>query len=108
MEFAGKWAWKKRVEEEFAASATSKGMKMLPTGNGGVGTNSNSSKRKGKAQAHAPVTTSTITPHNIAFEGLTGMDYRKWWQENANNHTVKASIRRAQVEWAIRMHVFYI
>ena len=36
------------------------------------------------------------------------MDCRKWWQENANNHAVKASIGRAQVEWAIRMLMFCI
>ena len=36
------------------------------------------------------------------------MECRKWWQENTDNHMVKASIRRAQVEWAIRVLVFCI
>ena len=93
----------KNIEEE---STTSKGMKMLSAGNRSGGTSS-SNKKKGKAQAHAPTTTE-ITPQNIAFEELSEMECKKWWQENPNSHAVKASIRRAQVEWAIRMLVFCI
>ena len=49
-----------------------------------------------------------LTPQNIAFEGLNGMECRKWWNESLDDHLVKASIRRAQVEWAIQMPVFCI
>ena len=52
--------------------------------------------------------TTEITPQTIQFEGLSGMDCRKWWQETPDTHPVKASIRRAQVEWAIRMPIFCI
>ena len=79
MEAAGKRTWKKRVEEESTASVMSKGMRMLPTSNRGVGTSNSSSKNKGKAQAHAPATAPMITQQNISFEGLNGMDCRKWW-----------------------------
>ena len=40
-------------------------------------------------------------PQNVAFEGLTGLECRKWWNENLDDDLVKASIRKAQVEWAI-------
>ena len=87
MESTGKRKWKRALEE----STAGKGMKMSTTRNQSEGTN-RSNKQKHKAQAPA---TAEITPQNIAFEGLSGMDYRKWWQETPNDHVVKASIRRA-------------
>ena len=36
------------------------------------------------------------------------MDLLKWWQETPDDHPIKASIRRAQVEWAIQMPTFCI
>ena len=74
MESAGKRKWKKEIEE----SSTGKGMKMAPAANRSGGTSS-SNKQKGKAQvqAHAPATTK-ITLQNIAFEGLSSMECRKW------------------------------
>ena len=78
MASTGKRTWRKRIEEESATSATSKGMKMLPASNQVGGTSSNSGKRKGKAQTHALANAATITTQNIAFEGLIGMECRKW------------------------------
>ena len=37
MESIGKRAWKKKIEEEAATSATNKGMRMLPIGIRGAG-----------------------------------------------------------------------
>jgi hypothetical protein len=39
---------------------------------------------------------------------LNGAECRKWWQVSSDTHTTKASMRRAQVEWAIKMLVFCI
>ena len=67
--------------------------------------------RKDKGKQRAKVQNQTevqTTSQNVAFEGLNGLDCRKWWNENPDTHLVKASIQKAQVEWAIWMPVFYI
>ena len=69
MESIGKRKWKRELEESIAR----KSMKMSTAGNQSEGTTS-SSKPKRKAQAPA---TAEITPQNIAFNGLSGMDCRK-------------------------------
>ena len=99
MESAGKRKWKKQLEE-FEAQ---KGMNMSSVGNQNEGTSS--SKQKHKTTAPAAI---EIMPQTLQFEGLSGIDCRKWWQETPNDHAVKASIKRAQVEWAIWMPVFCI
>ena len=78
MEFVGKRAWKKKVEEEPATSATNKGMRMLPTDIRGAGTSNSSSKKKGKAQTHTHAAALMITLQNISFERLNGINCRKW------------------------------
>ena len=69
------------------------------------GTNAGSSKKKMK---QAKQLTDFPTMQTITFEGLNGAECRKWWQETPDNHHVKASIRKAQVEWVVQMPVFCI
>ena len=74
----------------------------------GVGNqNEGLSSSKEKCMATTPKK-AEATPQTIQFEGLSGMDCQKWWQETPDDHPIKASIKRAQVEWAIRMPVFCI
>ena len=56
----------------------------------GEGNQNEASKRKTTARPVAEV-----TPQTIQFEGLSGIDCRKWWQEIPGDHPIKASIRRA-------------
>lgn len=83
-----------------------KNVKTLPSGVR-FARGTNSSKKKGKQQAQI-VATIHLTPQNIPFRGLNGLECRKWWQDTPNDHAVKNNIRKAQVEWAIRMPVFCI
>lgn len=62
---------------------------------------------KGKQIAQSAAT-DNLTAQNVSFEGLNGAECRKWSQETPDNHLVKTSIRKAQVEWAIQMPVFCI
>ena len=89
MESAGKRKWKKQLEE----SEAQKSMNMSCAGNQNEGTSSSKQKRKPTTP-----TAAKITPQTIQFEELSGMDCKKWWQETPDDHPIKASIRRAQVE----------
>ncbi len=99
MESAGKWQWQKQLAQAKLEEARS----MASIGNLNEGSSSSKEKRKAVAPAAAEV-----TPQTIQFEGLNGTDCQKWWQETPDDHPVKASIRRAQVEWAIQMPIFCI
>jgi hypothetical protein len=106
MDSAGKRTWKKKLEEDSESNdKMTKGMRTLPSGIKVAGM---SSKKKGKAQVQAQAPAAPVTPQNISFEGLNGAECRKWWQENPDTHQAKASMRRAQVEWAVKMPVFCI
>ena len=51
-------------------------------------------KKKVKSQAQTTAIVH-LTPQNIPFEGLNGLECRKLWQDAPDDHLVKASIRKA-------------
>ena len=80
-------AWKKQLDHD---SAMSQDVQVGPSEAQPRG------KDKGKQRAkvqNQPEVQRTL--QNVAFEGLNGLDYRKWWNENLDTHLVKASIRKA-------------
>jgi hypothetical protein len=107
MDSAGKRTWKRKLEEDKESTEQiMKGTRTLQSGVKVAGMGSK--KQKGKSQVQGSAPTVPVTAQNVAFEGLNGTECRKWWQENPDNHPAKASMRRAQVEWAVRMPVFCI
>ena len=98
MESVDKRQWKKQLEQ----SKVMEGRNMAGASNRNEGSRTNKEKRTATAPA------AEVTPQTIQSERLSGMDCRKWWQEIPDDHPIKASIKRAQVEWAIRMPVFCI
>ena len=46
-------------------------------------------KQRAKVQNQLDV---QITSQNVAFKGLNGLECRKWWNENPDDHLVIASI----------------
>ena len=106
MQLARKRAWKKRLDAWEKKLVMNKNMKTLPFGiHVAGGTSTGSSKKKVKQTEQL---TDLPMVQTITFEGLNGAECRKWWQETPDNHQVKASIRKAQVEWVVQMPVFCI
>ena len=95
MEFVGKRAWMKKLEEDSSSNTISKNVQVVPSGMwvaGDIG------KKKARAQL---VATTHLTPQNVTFEGLNGLECRKWWQETSNDHFVKESIQRGTGEMGV-------
>ena len=109
MHSAGKRAWKKKLEEDSTTTAAmNRNVKTLPSGvhvAGGISTGPSKKKANHPTQSTAM---DIPTAQNVAFEGLNGAECRKWWQETPDNHLVKASIQKAQVERVIQMPIFCI
>ena len=77
MELAGKKAWKKKLDEDMNKNA-----KTLPSGirvAGGMytGTSSTGTSKKKAKQTKQPTELPTV--QSITFEGLHGVECRKWW-----------------------------
>ena len=98
----------KLEEDTTTIAAMNRNVKTLPSRVRVVGgTSMGPSKKKGNKPAQSAAMDNP-TVQNVSFEGLNGAECNKWWQETPDNHLVKASIRKAQVEWVIQMHVFCI
>ena len=100
MQSAKKRAWRKQLDQD---SAMSQDVQVGPSE--ARPHEKDNGKQRAKVQNQPNVQT---TPQNVAFEGLNGLDCRKWWNENPDTHLVEASIQKAQLECAIRMPLFYI
>ena len=100
MQSASKRAWRKQLEQK---STMNQNVQAGPSQAQPRG--KDKGKHREKLQNQQDV---QITPQTVVFEGPNGGDCRKWWEEHPDTHLVKASIRKAQVEWAIRMPLFCI
>ena len=49
-----------------------------------------------------------LTHLTIQFEGLNGIECRRWWQETLEADPIKQTLIRAQVHWAIQLPLFSI
>lgn len=106
MHAVGKRKWKVQLEENLNKE---KKVKVLPSGVQVTGKMEVTSKGKNKTMGRGKAVQKEQVMHGIvAFEGLNGLECRKWWQETPVTDEVKKLLRNAGVHWAIQMPLFPI
>lgn len=95
MDVSGK-SWQKQLQQLPGVVSSTSGNKnvvrILPSGvkvRGGMADNSKKKGKKVQSKVQQTIAKSEVTMDTITFEGLTGIDCKKWWNKTSNDDPMK-------------------